>query len=130
MARARGSLFYLAGYLWVGGVGFLSFPQTMLKIFLSNGQYSDVMVRLVGVLLVALGIVVVQIIRHRVTQLYPTTLVARAAILVGLIALFAAYRDPLMLVLVGIVGLGFVLTFTALAIDRRRARAGAAPESR
>ena len=57
LTLTRLSLFYLAGYLCVGGMGFLLAPGVTLELFLSNGSYSDVMVRFVGVLLVSLGFV-------------------------------------------------------------------------
>ena len=121
MHKTRLSLFYLAGYLLIGGIGFLVIPRTVLKLFLSNGDYSDVMVRFVGLLLLALGIVVVQIIRLRAFQLYPTTLMVRTIILVGLLIFFVVYRDPMMMVLLGIVSIGFALTLTCLMLDRRSA---------
>lgn len=119
MHKTRLSLFYLAGYLLIGGIGFLIVPQRMLKLFLSNGDYSDVMVRFVGLLLIALGVMVVQIIRLRAIQLYPATLVVRTIILVGLLIFFVVYRDPMMMVLLAIVGVGFALTLTCLMLDRR-----------
>ncbi len=47
MSRTRLSLFYLATYLTIGGIGFLAVPQTMLVLFFSNGDYSNMM-QLVG----------------------------------------------------------------------------------
>ena len=119
MHKTRLSLFYLAGYLLIGGVGFLIVPRTMLELFISNGDYSDIMVRFVGLLLIALGILVVQIIRVRASQMYPATLIVRTIILVGLLIFFVVYRDPMMMVLFAIVGIGFALTLTCLMLDRR-----------
>jgi uncharacterized protein YjeT (DUF2065 family) len=65
-------LFYPAGYLSIGGISFLFAPQTTLSLLLSNGAYSDLMVRIMGTFLLALAIVVVQIIRVEATQLYFT----------------------------------------------------------
>jgi uncharacterized protein YjeT (DUF2065 family) len=65
MKKTRISLFYLASYLLIGGTGFFIFPKPMLRIFMSQGNYSDVMVQLVGLFMISLGIVIVQIIRHR-----------------------------------------------------------------
>ena len=69
--------------------------------------------------LAALGILVVQMIRLRAFQLYPSTLVVRTIILVGLLIFFVVYRDPMMMVLLAIVGIGFALTLTCLLLDRR-----------
>jgi uncharacterized protein YjeT (DUF2065 family) len=119
MDRTLRSLYYPAGYLLFGGAGLLLAPQTMLKLFFSSGEYSDVMVRFVGLMLLGLGIVVAQIVRLRIDSLYPTTLIVRAVILVGLIAFYAAYGDPMMIVLFLLVGVGFVFTLTSLMLDRR-----------
>jgi uncharacterized protein YjeT (DUF2065 family) len=119
MKKTRLSLFYLAGYLLFGGFGFLSFPQAMLTIFQSNGEYSDVMVRFVGVLLLSIGIMVVQLIRHQSTELYSTTLIIRTVILTAIALFFFIYRDPLMIVLFIIVGLGYILTLTSYILDSR-----------
>ena len=120
MRTTRLSLYYLATYLTIGGLGFLAAPQTILTLFFSNGQYRDVIVRLAGVLLLALGILVFQIIRHRVSALYPTTLIVRAIILLALIFLYFSSRDPLMITLLVIVGLGFLLTLGSYIADRAR----------
>ena len=118
MNKTRISLVYVAGYLLVGGIGFLFVPQKTLELFLSNGEYSDAMVRFVGLLLLSLGVLVVQVIRLRLHALYPTTLVVRAIILLGLLFFYVIYRDPLMLVLLGIVGIGFAFTMTCYVLDR------------
>jgi len=119
MKKTRMSLFYLAGYLLFGGIGFLVLPQPMLKIFFSTGNYSDLMVRFVGVLLLSLGIIIVQLIRHDASELYRTTLIVRTIILVALASFYFVYKDPLMIVLFLIVGVGYTLTLTSYLLDRR-----------
>lgn len=78
------------------------------------------MARLAGVLLLGLGILVVQIVRYRVEVLYRTTLVVRVVILSVLVGLYVTSKDPLFLVLTGIVGLGMLLTGAGLLTDRRK----------
>ena len=119
MSKTRLSLYYVATYLTVGGIGFMFLPQTMLTLFFSNGTYSDVILRFNGVLLLSIGILVIQIIRHQVSELYGATLIVRAIILITLVALYFISRDPLMIVLLGIVGLGFVLTLTSYILDHK-----------
>ena len=120
MKKTRYSLFYVAGYLLFAGVLLLAAPQTTLSLLQSNGTYGEVMPRLVGVVLIALGLVVVQIIRHRVEALYTTTVSVRLFILAALSGLYVAYRDPLFLILVGVVGFGVILTSTSYLLDRRQ----------
>lgn len=112
------SLYYLAGYLLSAGVALMLAPALALALLLSNGQYGDVLPRLLGVVLFALGVFVAQIIRHRLTVLYPTTLAVRAVILTVIAALYATSGDPFFLVLLGIVGLGFILTGAAYLRER------------
>ncbi len=119
MRKTRLSLHYLAGYTLFGGLGFFAMPMAMLQLFGATGEYDEVMVRFVGLLLVAIGILVTQMIRHHLTQLYATTLLVRLMILTALIWFYVRHEDPLMMVLLFIVGLGFVLTATGYAMDRK-----------
>ena len=119
MQRTRFSLFYLASYLLGGGALFLSAPVLALKFFLSTGAYDPVMVRLLGVMFISLGMIVVAIIRFRVEALYPVTLMVRVFILLSLCVFYAATRDPLFIVLLAIVGLGFTLTLLSYLSDSK-----------
>ncbi len=121
MRRTRVSLYYLASYLLVAGVALIVAPGFALRLLLSNRDYGDVLPRLLGTLLLVLGMFIAQLIRHRVEALYPTTLAARAIILVVLVGLYAYSGDPFFVVLVAIVGLGVVLTGTSYLLDRRNA---------
>jgi len=123
MRRTRLSLFYLAGYLLPTGLLLLVAPRVTLRLLQSNGDYSsDVFVRVAGLLLLAIGIIVVQIIRRRVEALYPTTLLVRALFLAAFLGFYLYTRDPLFLVILGVVGLGFLLTGTSFWLDRRERR--------
>jgi uncharacterized protein YjeT (DUF2065 family) len=119
MKRTRLSLFYVAAYLLQGGLGFLFFPSLSLQLFMATGTYSDLMVRFVGALLLGLAIFVIQLIRHRNADLYFTTLLARTPILIALAVLYVVHREPLMAVLFGIVGIGYVATGITYILDRR-----------
>lgn len=119
MRRTHLSLYYLSGYLLFAGVALVLAPQLALSLLLSNGAYGDVLPRLLGVVLFALGVFVAQIIRHDLALLYTTTLAVRVVILVVLASLYVYARDPLFLVLLAIVGFGFILTGTSYLLDRR-----------
>jgi len=121
MQRTRLSLFYLAGYLLIGGIAFLLFPQLSLKLLLSNGSYSDLMVRLVGMFMLGLGLMVVQFIRLRAHEQYAGTLVLRTIFLPILGWFYWVYKDPMLLVLIGIVAFGYLLTLTCFVWDRAAA---------
>ena len=110
MEKTRLSLFYLAGYLIPAGLLLILIPREALKLLLSNGDYGDVFPRLAGTVLLALGILIVQIIRHRVAVLYPSTVMVRLVILGMLVFLYIYSSDPFFLVIAGIVAIGIVLT--------------------
>ena len=119
MKRTHLSLYYLVGYLIPAGVALIIAPEWALKLLLSTGNYGDVLPRLVGVILLALGMVILQIVRLHVDVLYSATLMVRSVILVCLFGLYFYSRDPLFLTLLGIVGFGFVLTSISYWLDRR-----------
>lgn len=115
----------MAAYLLGAGVALVFAPSLALRLLFASGHYGDVLPRLLGVVLFALGIVIVQIIRHRLEVLYTTTLVLRTFIVAVLVGLLAYSHDPLFISLLVVVGLGMVLTGTSYLIDRRSGIAGA-----
>jgi uncharacterized protein YjeT (DUF2065 family) len=121
MKRTRLSLYYLAAYLLGAGVALIFAPSLALTLLFANGHYGDVMPRLLGVVLLALGIVIVQIIRHSLEVLYPTTLIVRTFIMAVLVGLLIYSHDPLFISLMVVVGFGMILTGTSFVLDRRRA---------
>ncbi len=118
--RTNLSLFYVAAYLVGAGTALMFVPSLALKLLFSNGNYGDVMPRLLGVVLLALGLIIVQIIRHRVEALYTTTLGVRVIIVAVLVALFIYSKDPLFISLTVVVGIGMILTGTSYLLDRRQ----------
>jgi uncharacterized protein YjeT (DUF2065 family) len=123
MRRTHLSLFYLAGYLLPAGALLLVVPEFATKLLLSNRDYDYAPFRLAGVLLLVIGILVVQIIRHRLEMLYSTTLVARGLISATLIAIYVQTSDPFFLVILAIVLFGVALTAWSYLSDRRRGAA-------
>jgi len=119
MNKTRLSLFYLGSYLVLIGLGLLLVPYGTLKILQSNGDYGDAFPRVAGMLMSGLGVSIFGIIRARSYKLYPATLFIRAYFIVCLVAFYATTRDPLFLVLIGIVGLGLVLTLISCILDRK-----------
>jgi hypothetical protein len=119
MTRTRLSLFYLAGYLTFAGLDLLFVPTFALRLLLSNGSYGEVFPRLAGMLLLGLATLVVQIIRHRLEVLYPTTLAVRGFFLVTLGFLFVISGDPFFVVVFAIVALGVIFTGYSYLRERR-----------
>jgi hypothetical protein len=48
MKRTHLSLYYLVGYLLPAGIALIAAPKVALKLLLSNGNYGDVLPRLLG----------------------------------------------------------------------------------
>lgn len=121
LEKTRLSLYYLASYLWLGGVGMILFPTLAAKLLQSNTDYPPVMLRALGMFMIGLGIIVVQIIRHRLGVLYPTTLAVRLFFCLCLVAFYLATGDPFFIVLLGIVALGVAITGVTFLRERRAA---------
>jgi hypothetical protein len=117
----RLTLSFLAGYLLLGGLGFLLAPALALRLVLSNGAYGDIMPRVVRMFMIALGGVILQFVRARDYRYYLYTIVARSFIVLVQTALYFKARDPLFLVLDAIVLIG-LLPFIYVAAQVIRAR--------
>jgi hypothetical protein len=120
MERTRKSLYYLAGYLIAGGVALLLAPDPTLKFLLSNGSYGEVFPRLAGMFASGLGMSIAGVIRARAEAQYTGTLLVRSYFVVCLVFFYWMTRDPLFLVVLGVVLVGVALTLTCYLLDRVR----------
>jgi uncharacterized membrane protein YoaK (UPF0700 family) len=123
LARSQRSLFYPAGYLLGTGACLMFAPRVALKLCFSSGDYGDVMPRMAGVLVFALGILVVQIIRHRAEQLYLTLIGVRVFLCAGWVALYLRSHDVFFLCVFVVVAVGLVWTSVGYYIDRLHEKA-------
>lgn len=119
MKRTWLSLFYETGYLLVAGVFLLAAPDTAFNLLFSNNSYGDVLPRLLGTVLLSIGVIFVQIVRMHIEELYTTTIVVRAPLIAVNLWLFYYSGNPLFLTLFVIVTLGVVLTVTGFVLDQR-----------
>jgi len=119
VSRTLRSLYYPAFYLTTAGLALVVAPDFALKLFFSTGHYGDVMPRMAGATTLALGILVVQIIRQRVEGLYATLVGARVMLCTVWMSLFVYTRDPFFLIVFGMVAVGMVWTAVGLMLDRR-----------
>jgi hypothetical protein len=117
MTKTKLSLFYLGSYLLLIGLGLLFVPHGTLKILQSNRHYDDVFVRVAGMLMSGLGLSIFGMIRAHSSHQYPATLFMRVYFISCFVTFYATTHDSLFLVLVGIVGIGFVLTLTSYLLD-------------
>jgi uncharacterized protein YjeT (DUF2065 family) len=99
---------YVYTYLIVGGVGLLVVPDVALRLLLSNGSYGDIMPRVVGMFMIALGGLVLQFVRARDYRYYGYAILARSFIVFVLVALHVRSMDPMFVVLAVIVLIGLI----------------------
>ena len=118
----RLTLIYLSTYLLLGGLGLLLLPDLTLRLLQSNGAYGDIMPRVVGMFMLALGGVIFQFVRAQDYRYYLYTIFARAFIVLVLTTLYFQSHDPLFLVLDAIVLVGLLPSIYVAAT--RTARSG------
>jgi uncharacterized protein YjeT (DUF2065 family) len=121
MRRTRLSLFYLAGYVLPSGVLLLVAPTFVSQLLLSNQVYDEPAMRLAGLVLLALGVFVVQLIRLHVEVMYTTTLIVRSILSLGLLWLAVSTGNPFFAVVLAVVLFGVALTGVSYLLDRREA---------
>jgi uncharacterized protein YjeT (DUF2065 family) len=124
--RTRLGLWYVASYLFVSGLALLVAPAASLRLMQSTADYGDIMPRWVAMMSLALGALIGQTVRHRLTVLYPLGFFMPAAMLTGFVGLYKLSADPLFLTLFAVVGVGVALTGTSLLFDLAKTRRGAA----
>ena len=108
MKAKKLTLTYLTTYLGIGGIGFAFFPSQILKLFFSNGDYGDVMPRIVGMFMCALSFLIYSILKNRDWKYYPTTIYVRSMIVLFMFWIYFKSNDPMFLVLIGIVLIGLI----------------------
>jgi uncharacterized protein YjeT (DUF2065 family) len=126
MRRTHLSLYYLVGYILPAGVLLLTVPDFATKLLQSNQTYDEPALRLAGLVLVALGLLVTQIVRLHIEALYTTTLAVRGVLSLGLLYLLVSTGNPFFGVVLVIVLIGVALTGASYLLDRRDASTRAA----
>ena len=118
--NTRFSLFFVASYLLLTGLGLAFAPSTTLQLLGSAVDYGPIMPRWVGMFSIALAAVIMQVLRHRLTVLYPVGFFMPAAMLFGFAALYLKSGDKLFLAVMAVVAVGVATTGVSLWLDWRR----------
>ncbi len=108
MDLRRLTLSYLVLYLAVAAVGFAFFPQQFMDLFQSNGDYGDIMPRLVGLMMGALAVLIFNILRNEDWHYYVVSIYVRSVIVAFLFYLWAISDDPMFLLVNVVVLIGLV----------------------
>ncbi|HWF09714.1 MAG TPA: hypothetical protein VG297_14695 [Bryobacteraceae bacterium] len=118
MPGTRRSLFYLAGYLTLTGIGLLFAPQFVLKLLFANHGYPGAFVEFSGILMIGLAVVVMNIIKYGNRILYRTTLMARIPMWICTLGLYLHTGERFFIVVLFVLGLGIVLTGSFYLMER------------
>jgi uncharacterized protein YjeT (DUF2065 family) len=119
MPKTQLSLYYLATYLLFGGFGFLLTPRLTMKLLLSDADFDQMILRVLGMFMIGLGFLIVQVIRLRVSVLYASTLIMLVVFCICLTAFFMMTYNLFFLTMLVIVVIGIVLTSWSLFEDRK-----------
>lgn len=122
MEQTRRSLYFVAGYLYFGGVGFLMVPSVMLDVLFAEGIYSSVTLRLMGALMLALGIVVSGVIEKSAEAFYPRMLYAQIPALLCLGYIYWDSLDRMWLIVLIVTLAGWLCSLAVYLVERRRKR--------
>ena len=104
---------YLLSYLIFGSLLFLVMPQLGLKLFMADQAYHSLFVRLSGALLLGLGTFVVLGLASGDRKFLKKAIVVRSVILLGMLVIYLIHRETLILMLMGVVSFGVMLSFMA-----------------
>ena len=121
--RTRISLIFVASYLLLTGLGLLAAPRVTLELLGSSVDYGAIMPRWVGMFSLALATVIAQVLRHRLTVLYPLGFFMPGAMLFGFVGLFIQSGDKMFLAIAAVVSTGVATTGVSLWLDRNHSKA-------
>jgi hypothetical protein len=122
MTRAAFSVLVFSIYLYLLGAVLVVVPNALLRVF-RFPETQEVWVRVVGMLVLLLGLYYTTAARNELTPMLRATVVARFAVLAFFIGFVAAGLAPTVLILFGVVDAA-AASWTALALRSDAARAG------
>ena len=114
------TLGYLTSYLVFGGLGLLFVPETFLEIFQSDRDYGDIMPRVAGIFMLALGGLVGMIVYYRDYKYYPFSIATRTTIVLLLMWLYLKDDDPFLIVINIIVLIGLLPSWFVYLREKRQ----------
>jgi len=119
LRRTRTSLFYLIAYLFPFAAGLLISPTDTFHLLGSRAEHATTAWRLFGGLLFLLAIVVVRLIRRRLSAAYINTAIGRLAFVILFSYLVGKTGNQAYLIVLIVLGFGEAWTLIALALDLR-----------
>ena len=99
---------YLASYLCFGGFGFAFAPEIALKLFMSSGEYGDIMPRVAGLFMLTLGSLIGTMTYNNDLRYFGFSVIARSGMVTFFAWLFSMSKDPLFIIISVIVLIGLL----------------------
>jgi len=118
MNLKRISLTYVVTYLMIGGFGLAVVPDLFLKLFQSNQDYGDIMPRVAGMFMIALGGLIAAILYFKDFKYYGSSIVIRTFIVLFLFFLYFLNNDPFFIVINVIVLIGLLPSYIIYIKDK------------
>lgn len=120
MNLKRITLSYVVTYLMIGGLGLSSAPDLFLKLFQSNQDYGDIMPRVAGIFMIALGGLFAAMLHFKDYKYYGFSIVVRTFIVLFIFLLFFMNNDPFFIVINIIVLFGLIPSYIIFAKDKMK----------
>lgn len=108
MALKKLTWIYLASYLCLGGAGFALAPDLTLKLFLSDGDYGNIMPRMAGMFMVALGGLIAVMTCNNDFRYYSYSVFARTMMVAAIVWLYTITNDTLFPVIITVILIGLI----------------------
>jgi hypothetical protein len=104
------SFYYISAYLGLAGITFLFIPTQFQKLLFANQIYDPIPMHIAGMFALLLSIVVFQLARKKMFEMYPTTLFARVVALIIIVSLYFQTHNPFFISMFVIVAIGMATT--------------------
>ena len=104
-------LIYITSYFAMGGLGFTILPDLTLKLFFSSGNYVTEIVQMAGMFMLLLASVVGGIVFYKDYKYFKIITVVRTFTVPFLSYLYFSSKDPMFLIIAGIVLVGLVPSY-------------------
>lgn len=120
MTKAAKSIFVFSIYLYVLGIAVIVVPNTLLRLF-AVPETNEVWIRVVGTLVLILGLYYWQAARKELSDFFRITVIGRTALLLFFIAFVSVGLAPPSLILFGFIDFAGAM-WTAFALKSQVAR--------
>ncbi|MEI6843212.1 MAG: hypothetical protein WCK48_01745 [bacterium] len=110
MKYIKFSFYYISAYLGLAGITFLFIPAQFQKLLFASEIYDPIPMAIAGMFALLLSIVLFQLARKGLFELYPTTFFARIVAIAIIVSLYVRTHNPFFISMFMIVIVGMIIT--------------------